>query len=126
MGLKEQPSGNKEKTFHLPIEITVYVPSTNKQQKFIGSQQFKKRISLVKSTLSRIFGGYTRISGEGGFTLSSGKLAEEKVAKVTSFTKRGDYFKSRSKLLNFLHRIKRTWGQESIGLIVENDLHYVS
>ena len=125
MGIREQPFGSKEKTFHLPIEITVYVPSTNKQQKFIGSEAFKKRISFVKSSLSRFFGGYTRVSGEGGYTLSSGKLAEERVAKVTSFTKRGVYFKNRSKLLNFLHKIKRTFQQESIGYGIEGDLHYV-
>ena len=129
MSLNDRPFGKflrSDNDFHLPIGITVYVPSTKNKSEYIGRVAFDRRIKFVDDRLRRMFGGFTTISGRGGYTADNGKVIEERVAKVTTYVKKGEYIKKQKELLGFIRYLKTKFGQESIGYEIEGDLHYIS
>ena len=85
----------KKRTFHLPVEQAVIVPSTSgvKDQKRITQVQLNKRVNSVRKFLSKRFGGFTDVKAVGGFVLRDGKIVKERVKKVTSFATKGDFKK---------------------------------
>jgi len=111
--------------FHLPIQTTVYVPSTKKGQKHISAKEFKKRIDRVRKFLSRKYGGYTSVEGYGGYTDKKGKLIKEKVIRIIAFTTKEDFSKNKRAVKKQLKEWGKEWGQESIGYGYEGDLYYV-
>jgi len=117
------------KTQKLPIEQVVYVPSTSKKQKHISPSAMRSRTKAVEKFLSAKYGGYTAITGTGGYTLGEGrqkgKLVTEGVTKVTGFTTKNKYKKLKPILNKQLLDWGKTWGQESMGLEVEGDLFYI-
>ena len=115
------------KDIFLPVEQVVYVPSTNKQQKQISSQEVAKRVAEVKKFLSAKYGGFTAVKGEGGYAMQdrTNKLVQEGVVKVTSFTTKQKYHSNKSVLVSQLRNWGNKWGQESMGLEVEGDLEYI-
>lgn len=120
----------KRRTDVLPIEQTVYVPSTSgiKEQRKISKKQFSGRVNEVRGFLSKRFGGFTSVEGVGGWLDSEGKkerLVKENVVKVTSFSKRPEYRKHHNELINQLGTWGKNWKQSSIGYEQEGDLFYV-
>jgi hypothetical protein len=112
----------------LPIEQVVYVPSTNKEQKPVPSQEVAKRVAEVKRFLSAKYGGFTSVKSEGGYAMENkghDKIVQEGIIKVTSFATRQAYHQNKPKLISQLRRWGDKWGQESMGLEVEGDLEYV-
>jgi len=111
----------------LPIEQVVYVPSTNKRQKQIQSQEMERRVAEVKRFLSAKYGGFTSVKGIGGYAMQDGKnkIIQEGVVKVTSFSTRQKYKQNKTKLISQLRNWGNKWGQESMGLEIEGDLEYV-
>ena len=109
-----------------PIEQVVYVPSTNKQQKPISEQERTKRIAEVKRFLSNKFGGYTAEKVVGGYTTHGGKLVQEGIVKVTSFSTKKAYQKNKQALHSQLKNWGKKWGQESMGYEKEGDLFYIN
>lgn len=110
----------------LPNQMAVLVPSTTQGDKKISSAEFRKRIKETQTKLSSTFGGQTSIQTRGGyFSNDLKKLINEDVVMVVSYSKNNDYKKEIGKLKEWLNAKKRDWKQESIGVIVENDLFYV-
>ena len=109
----------------LPIEQAVYVPSTNKQQKFIGIGAFDSRVNETRKKLHSLFGGSTSINAIWGFTDSYGRLIKEKVVKITSNSVVSGFKPKQRKLIMWLKSKKRLWGQEAIGYEVETDLFFI-
>lgn len=114
-----------EKMFHLPIEISVYVPSTKDVDKVISKSEMKLRVDEVKKYLATLFGGFSSSSVEGGFLASDGKVVQEDVERVVSFAPKEEFEKNKEALVQKASEWATKWGQEAIGLEHEGDLYYV-
>lgn len=116
---------HSEKMFHLPIEVSVYVPSTQDVDKVISKSEMKLRVDEVKKYLATLFGGFSSSSVEGGFLASDGKVVKENVERVVSFAPKGEFEKNKEALVQKASEWATKWGQEAIGLEHEGDLYYV-
>jgi len=116
---------HSEKMFHLPIEVSVYVPSTQDVDKVISKSEMKLRVDEVKKYLATLFGGFSASSVEGGFLASDGKVVKENVERVVSFAPKEDFDKNKEALVQKASEWATKWGQEAIGLEHEGDLYYV-
>lgn len=117
------PKSNK--MFHLPLEIAVYVPSTQDVDKVISESELNARVDEVSKYLAKIFGGFTKSDKVGGFMASNSELVTEDVVPVVSFATKKDYEANKNKLVTKLSEWARKWGQEAIGFEFEGDLYYV-
>lgn len=113
-------------SFHLPIETAVLVPSTTKADKPLTKKDFQKRIDSTRRYLSKLFGGYTSIQAIGGYVSNQKGLIQEQVVMVVSYAQEKDFNKNETKFLNWARRKGKQWSQESIGIIIENDLYYLA
>jgi DNA repair protein RadC len=116
---------NQDKMFQLPLEMVIYVPSTQDVDKVISVDKMDKRVDEVKIYLANKFGGYTSADKLGGFVDSTGNLVNEDVVQVTSFSTKEAYAENKEELINQLAKWGEEWGQESIGFEFEGDLMYV-
>jgi len=116
---------HSEKMFHLPIEVSVYVPSTQDVDKVVSKSEMKLRVDEVKKYLATLFGGFSSSSVEGGFLASDGKVVKENVERVVSFAPKADFEKNKEALVQKASEWATKWGQEAIGLEHEGDLYYV-
>lgn len=116
---------HSEKMFHLPIEVSVYVPSTQDVDKVVSKSEMKLRVDEVKKYLATLFGGFSSSSVEGGFLASDGKVVKENVERVVSFAPKGEFEKNKEALVQKASEWATKWGQEAIGLEHEGDLYYV-
>jgi hypothetical protein len=119
----EVPKANK--MFHLPLELSVYVPSTQDVDKVISDSELDARVDEVSKYLATIFGGFTKSDKIGGFMSSKSELVTEEVVPVVSFATKEDYEANKNKLVTKLSEWARKWGQEAIGFEFEGDLYYV-
>lgn len=117
------PKANK--MFHLPLELAVYVPSTQDVDKVISDSELKERVDEVSEYLARLFGGFTKSDKIGGFMASNSELVTEDVVPVVSFATKSDFNANKEKLVNKLSEWAKRWGQEAIGFEFEGDLYYV-
>jgi hypothetical protein len=122
-GEVDLPKANK--MFHLPLELAVYVPSTQDVDKVISESELKERVSEVSEYLARLFGGFTKSDKIGGFMSSKSELVTEDVVPVVSFATQSDFNANKNKLVNKLSEWAKRWGQEAIGFEFEGDLYYV-
>lgn len=121
-----QPYG-KIKGFQLPIQTVTIVPCTDKVSKIIPKKQCQIRANEIKSKMVDFFGGYTEIKGQGGyFSNDLNKKVEEPVITVTAFAGEQKFKENKSKWLKFVKDKGEKWGQESMGIIVENDFISIS
>jgi PBP1b-binding outer membrane lipoprotein LpoB len=116
---------HSDKMFHLPIEVSVYVPSTQDVDKVVSKSEMKLRVEEVKKYLATLFGGFSSSSVEGGFLASDGKVVKENVERVVSFAEKSDFDKNKEALVQKASEWAAKWGQEAIGLEHEGDLYYV-
>jgi hypothetical protein len=112
--------------FTLELEMAVYVPSTTVADQIISKTLFQKRIQEVEKYLSKLFGGYSSTSVEGGYVSKEKGLIKEDVAKVTAFGTEESLKKNFKPLMRQISKWCEAWGQESMGFEFEGDLYYVS
>jgi hypothetical protein len=113
------------KMFHLPLELAVYVPSTQNVDEVISEGELNARVNEVSKYLASTFGGFTKSERVGGFMTSKSELVTEDVVPVVSFATKEDYEANKEKLVEKLSEWARKWGQEAIGFEFEGDLYYV-
>ena len=113
------------KMFHLPLELAVYVPSTQDVDEVISEAELNARVNEVSKYLASTFGGFTKSERVGGFMTSKSELVTEDVVPVVSFATKEDYQANKNKLVEKLSEWARKWGQEAIGFEFEGDLYYV-
>jgi hypothetical protein len=116
---------NEDKMFQLPLEMVVYVPSTQDVDKVISVDEMDKRVDEVKQYLASKFGGYSATDKLGGYVDSTGKLVNEDVVQVTAFSTKKAYQQHKNELIKQLSVWGKKWGQEAIGFEFEGDLMYV-
>lgn len=117
----------KKRTFHLPIQQAVFVPSTSgiKTQKRISATMMRNRVNNVRKFLSQRFGGFTDVRATGGFVLRNGKLVKERIVKVTSFSTKSDFKKHGRSVFNQVGIWGKKWKQESVSYTNEGDLFII-
>lgn len=116
----------RKKTFSLPVQQAVLVPSTTEGDKPISKKEFQERIKSTERYLSEKFGGYTEVDASGGYySTKKNKLIKEPVAVVTSFAEKKKFEENKGDLKKQLSKWKKDWKQESIGYEYENQLNYV-
>ena len=113
------------KTFHLPLETEIYIPSTKEKSKNISDKQFADRIRETQKYFSELFGGFSKVDIEGGFVTSEGNVVKERIAKVTVYSTKDSMKANQKKVKDWLVRKQKEWGQESMGYAVEGDLYYI-
>lgn len=116
---------HEDKMFQLPLEMVVYVPSTQDVDKVISVDKMVTRVDEVKEYLASKFGGYTSSDKLGGYVDSTGNLVNEDVVQVTSFSTQEAYSEHKEELIQQLAKWGKQWGQEAIGFEFEGDLMYV-
>ena len=116
---------HEDKMFQLPLEMVVYVPSTQDVDKVISVDKMVTRVDEVKEYLASKFGGYTSADKLGGFVDSTGNLVNEDVVQVTAFATKEAYAQYKEELIHQLALWGKKWGQEAIGFEFEGDLMYV-
>jgi len=117
----------KKRTFHLPIEQVVYVPSTSgiKTQRKISDKELNYRVNKVRKYLSGKFGGYTSVKATGGYVLRNGKLVKERVIKVTAFATKKDFKKNEQDIIKRVGSWAKSWKQETMSYENEGDLFII-
>jgi hypothetical protein len=116
---------HEDEMFHLPLEMVVYVPSTKDVDKVISVDEMDKRVNEVKEYVASRFGGYSSADKLGGFVDSNGKLVNEDVVQVVSFSTKEAFESNKEELVEQLSKWGKEWGQEAIGFEFEGDLYYV-
>lgn len=115
-----------EVSLHLPIEMSVYVPSTKNANIPISKSELSKRVNEVKEYLANLFGGYSSSQIIGGYASNEGSLIQEDVVKVISFATKKAYEENKQKLIDKIANWSKLWSQESIGFELEGDLYYIN
>ena len=111
----------------LPLETTLYVPSTSKSQKIIPAKEQAKRVQNARTRMSKLFGGYTSVKATGGwFQTKKGRLIKEPVFKITSFSKRADFKKAKPDFSKYVRNKAKEWGQDVLSVEYEGDLYWIS
>lgn len=122
-----------QKAFHLPVETAVIVPSTKnlprKKGVSITPAEFERRVEQTRRYMSNKYGGYTSVRAVGGYVYRKGKLkggvAKEGSVVVTAYATKDAYRKNKAKWLAWVRAKRKAWKQESVGIIIENDMYYV-
>lgn len=110
--------------FELPIQTVTIIPSTKDKTRKVSDQEFRRRTLFMRRWLAKTFGGYTEEKAIGGYLLK-GKEITEDVIMITSFSTEKDFKKNKTKWISKIKQLKKQWGQDSMGIIIENDLLYV-
>jgi len=105
-------------SFLLPIQTGTIVPSTMYDKKIPPAM-------FTRAFLSRLFGGYTSVSAKGGYIAKKGKLISEPTAIVICYAQRKDFTAKKRLWFSWIKKKKAEWKQESIGIIIENDMAYI-
>jgi len=113
------------KNFELPIEMAVYVPSTESANRTISKREFQARVDEVQEFVAKTFGGFSASEVEGGYVSDEKGLIQEDVVKVTAFSQIQDFENKFDILVEKIRFWADKWGQESIGFEFEGDLFYI-
>lgn len=112
-------------SFELPMEMAVYVPSTDKANIIISKRDYASRIEEVETFLSDLFGGYSAVSVDGGYISNDKGLIQEDVTRVATFGSTENFESKFTKLINKVVDWCNKWGQESMGFEFEGDMFYI-
>jgi len=118
------PRVKKDEIERLPIQMAVYVPSTE-FEKPITSSKWNTRVRQTVNFLNRAFGGTTRVEGIGSWE-DNGKTINERVYIVESFATSKDYRRDQLKLKSWLRTKRRAWKQYQLSFEWENDLFLIT
>ena len=114
-----------QKPFELPLELSVYVPSTKDASQIISKREYNQRIEEVQRFLADLFGGFSSVSVEGGYVSDEKGLINEDVTRVVAFASKEGFEKKLDTLLKKIVDWCGYWSQESIGFEYEGDLFYI-
>lgn len=122
-----QKYGYVRADFKLPIQTVTIVPCTDNFSKIISKKQCELRAKEVREKLIDFFEGYTEVSGHGGyFSKERNQKVREPIITVTSFADEEKFKKNKSKWLSYVRGKGEKWGQDNMGVIIENDFMGIS
>jgi hypothetical protein len=125
--IKDRLSETSDPDDDLPMEVAIYVPSTDKASVIIPKKDFNKRVDEVEEYLSKLYGGYSAVSVEGGYVSSDKEkgLIQESVTRVTTFGKEEGFHNRFVEMVEKVGEWCGMWGQESMGIEFEGDMFYI-
>lgn len=113
------------KSFELPLQMAIYVPSTKDKNVVISKDELSYRVKVVEKYLATLFGGFNSAKVDGGFQSVDKGVINEDAVRVVAFANPEGFEPKFEKLVNKVKEWCRLWSQESIGLEFENDLFYI-
>jgi hypothetical protein len=113
------------KSFELPLQMAIYVPSTKDKNIVISKEELSYRVKVVEKYLATLFGGFNSAKVDGGFQSVDKGVINEDAVRVVAFANPEGFEQKFEKLVNKVKEWCRLWSQESIGLEFENDLFYI-
>jgi len=119
-----QPIFTKFRMGHNPLELTLYIPSTQGESELISKERLRQRIENAERKMSKLFGGYTEVEATGGWVNDEKKLVQEPQGKVTSYTTEQKLVRGRKRFEAYVKRIKKDYDQSSIAIEYEGDLFF--
>jgi len=119
-----QPFFRGVKLSHSPLELTLYVPSTQGLSNEVSTAEKERRIEEAERKMSRIFGGTTEVSAVGRWYDDRKKFVKEDIGKITSFTTPKDYTEGREKFEKYVRQIAKKYNQKSLTLEFEGDMFF--
>ena len=124
----KQKISSTTNVFHLPMQLSVIVPSTAEVDGMLSSREIQARVEAVEVWLSNKFGGYTALKADGGYVARENNnpyLVKEPVVKVISNATSKSVYENIDSLIIQLRKWANDWGQEAMGFEFEGDLFYV-
>lgn len=107
-------------------EMAIIVPSTKRFNERVSKAEVKRRVREVRDFLTNTFGGTTRIRGTGSYaSFKRKKIVDEPVVVVECFADSGKWMSQNRKVVDFIERKAKEWGQENIGFEFETDMFLV-
>jgi len=124
-GIKiSQPFFRGIKLGHSPLELTLYVPSTQGEDRLMETPIQKMRVEEAEKTMSKMFGGTTEVSAVGRWYNDHNKFVREPIGKVTSYTTPKAFNKGKSDFEKYVREIARRYNQTTITLEYEGDMFF--
>ena len=103
---------------HLPVQLTVLVPST-RFDKELDAATFSKRVDAEKRWFDKRFGGDTAVKDVGSYLMDGKKLIKEKGVIVEASTTTDKYKKFQREFARHVERRAKDWSQQTILSSVE-------
>lgn len=123
---KEVKKENLKINLDLPIQTAILVPSTKEKDKPISREEFANRVETTRDELYHLFGGFTSVTGFGGSENKKTKeIIKERVNVVVAYAGNKDFKEKADEFIEYIKNKKKEWGQQEIGVIIENDLFYI-
>jgi hypothetical protein len=113
------------KSFDLPLQMAIYVPSTKDKNVTISKKEMDERVKEVEGFLAGLFGGFNSVKVDGGFQSSDKGVINEDAVRVVAFSNAEGFESKFEKLVAKVKVWCKEWSQESMGLEFENDLFYI-
>ena len=124
-GIKiSQPFFRGIKLGHSPLELTLYVPTTQGREKLVETPIQKMRVEEAEKEMSKMFGGTTEVSAVGRWYDDDGKFVREPIGKVTSYTTPRNFNRGKSAFEDYVKQIARRYNQRQITLEYEGDMFF--
>jgi hypothetical protein len=115
--------------YKLPIQTAIIVPSTSKNNKNhsvrITPSEFQERLKETRTKMSEMFDGFTSVSSVGEFTNDKGIKIIEPNNVVVAYTNKDKFAEKKDDFAEYVLKKREEWKQDSIGVIIENDLFFV-
>lgn len=112
--------------FKLPVRTVTIIPSTQSADQPISKKSMRRRVHLMYNFLAKTFGGFSATKVVGGYLSNDdNKLIKEEVVAIESFATTEAYNKNVDKWLAFVAEKGQSWGQEAMGVVVEDDMFYI-
>lgn len=112
----------KERATELPIQLAIYVPSTQGDRK-LTQEEYTERVNAVEKEMSSKFGGDTSVKAQGDYVSSDGNLVKENISIVEVSMTNKDYAKNRNAVNRYLTQKRGEWHQETIGYKFEDKFY---
>lgn len=102
----------------LPVQVSLIIPSTTKQNQPITDDEYNARIQKEKLYFDKHFGGDTSTQEVGSYAIGN-KIINEKGTIITSSMSRDTYRKHRRSIANHAEKQRKQWKQHTLLLTIE-------
>lgn len=119
-----KPFSKSMRMSHNPLELTLYVPSTQGEEKLMDTNVQQRRIEDAEGKMSKIFGGTTQVSAVGRWYDDHDKFVKEPIGKVTSFTTPRKFERGKRRFESYVRDIAKRYNQKSLTIEYEGDMFF--
>lgn len=110
----------------LERRIAVYVPSTINGNQPAPQTLIDQILVETKSTMAKLFGGFTAINANGGYFSEEHGLIEEQITMVIAFATEADYQTKQAEVFALAQSIARRMTQEVVAVELPYGLKFIN